>query len=482
MARMNRADVVIVGGGFVGMAAAAALSNGRRRIVVLEARAGADPRFRGELIHPPGVQVLAGLGLLEPLIQTGGVPVSGFAVVLDQARPSRVLRYDEVPRGATRGLAIAHQDMVASLRREAMKRPGVEFHAGQRVEGLLHDQGRIAGVFTARGDEVRADLTIVAEGRHSRLRRALGFAEETSLLSFTAALLVEGARLPYPDFGHVFLGTWGPILAYHIGAQRIRMCVDLPVTAGKGQTAVQRFLTSETAPSVPEPLRGDLLRALREGPVEMCANHAIYTQRCTAPGVALVGDSGGCSHPLTATGMTIGLNDIRVLADELDQGGPTDAALARYQRRRYAFVRAREILAQGMYDVFRGGDVGARALRSGLFRYWGGSPRARATSLALLSGHESHMLSFVAEYLNVVGQSAASVLEDDLDTPGIRGRTAALRGLLRTAYIELERTATMVYKDVQGRRTPQPIELSASARGPSAPRPATSEPETRFET
>jgi squalene monooxygenase len=410
------------------------------------------------------------------------VPVAGFAVVLDQARPSRVLRYDEVPHGAARGLAIAHQDMVASLRREVVKRPGVEFHAGQRVEGLLHDQGRIAGVFTARGDEVRADLTIVAEGRHSKLRRALGFAEETQLLSFTAALLVEGARLPYSDFGHVFLGTWGPILAYHIGSQRVRMCVDLPVTAGKGQSAVQHFLTSEDAPNVPEPLRGHLLRTLREGPVEMCANHAIYTQRCTAPGVALVGDSGGCSHPLTATGMTIGLNDIRVLTDELDQGGPTDAALARYQRRRYAFVRAREILAQGMYDVFRGGDVGARALRSGLFRYWGGSPRARATSLALLSGHESDMLSFVSEYLNVVGQSAASVLSDELETPGIRGRTAALRGLLRTAYIELERTVTMVYKDVQGRRTPQPIVLSAPARRASAPRPATSEPETRFET
>jgi squalene monooxygenase len=484
MTRGNRADVVIVGGGFVGMAAAAALSDGRRRIVVLEARAGADPRFRGELIHPPGVEVLRGLGLLEPLIQAGGVPVAGFAVVLDEDRPSRVLRYEEVPHGAPRGLAIAHQDMVAALRREVVKRPGVEFHAGQRVEGLLHDEGRIAGVYTAQGTEVPADLTIVAEGRHSKLRRALGFAEETQLLSFTAALRLEGARLPYPSYGHVFLGTWGPILAYHIGDPGVRMCIDLPVTTGKGHEAVQRFLTAECAPSVPEPLRGALLRAIRKEPLEICANHAIYTQRCTAPGVALVGDSGGCSHPLTATGMTIGLNDIRVLADELDEGGPTDAALTRYQRRRYAFVRAREILAQGMYDVFRGGDAGAKALRSGLFRYWGGSPRARATSLALLSGHDSRLIVFVSEYLNVVGQSAASVLGGASDTPGLRGRAATLRGLVRTAYTEFDRTVSMVYKDVKARRTPQPIVLSAATRGARASlSPATAAgPETRFET
>jgi 2-polyprenyl-6-methoxyphenol hydroxylase-like FAD-dependent oxidoreductase len=64
---MSDSDVVIVGGGFVGLAAAAALADSRRRIVVLEARAGADPRFRGELIHPHGVAVLEGLGLRAPL-------------------------------------------------------------------------------------------------------------------------------------------------------------------------------------------------------------------------------------------------------------------------------------------------------------------------------------------------------------------------------------------------------------------------------
>src|SRR5689334_1408000 len=74
-------DIIIVGGGLTGSALAAALADGRRRIVVLEARKGRNPRFNGELIHPHGVDQLDTLGFLGPLHEAGGVDVSGFAVV-----------------------------------------------------------------------------------------------------------------------------------------------------------------------------------------------------------------------------------------------------------------------------------------------------------------------------------------------------------------------------------------------------------------
>ena len=462
---MDRADVVIVGGGFAGLCAARALAathgragaGGAARVVVLEARTGADPRFRGELIHPPGVRVLADLGLHAALLDAGGTEVDGFSVVLENGAPPIVLPYTEVRGGAPRGLAISHPRMVARLRQEVA--PQVELCTGVRVAELSREGSRVVGVRTAEGREIRAPLTIVADGRHSKLRGALGFPDETRLLSFTAALLVEGAELPCPRYGHVFLGTWGPILAYAIGGGQVRMCIDLPIDAGKGEAAVAAFLRTECAPSVPEPLRSAMLRALVESPPEICANHAIKTRRCTAPGVALVGDSGGCSHPLTATGMTVALNDIRTLAAELSRGGSVDVALERYQTARYEFVRAREILADGLYDVFRRGDDGARAVRSGLSRYWTSSPRARAASLALLSGHESGLRAFVAEYLWVLGESAASVFGGAgsaaaASAPG--GRRAALTGLARTAYDQLGRTASLVYAEMVRRGAPEP--------------------------
>jgi squalene monooxygenase len=470
---MARTDVVVVGGGFAGLCAAAALADGRRRVTVLEARTGTDPRFRGELIHPPGVTVLSRLGLHEPLLRAGGVPVEGFAVVLESGSAPIPLAYREVTGGAPRGLAIAHQDMVACLRAEVARRPGVEMRIGARVAELLGAPGRVEGVRTAAGEEIRAPLTVVAEGRHSKLRRALGFAEETELLSFTAALVTERVALPREGFGHVFLGPWGPILAYAIDARRVRMCLDLPVGESKGPEAVKAFLRTECAPSVPEPLRSAMLRALETEAPEICANHKITTHRCAAPGVALVGDSGGCSHPLTATGMTIALNDIRALSEALDRGDPTDEALERYQRQRYGFSRAREILAEGLYDVFRRGDEGARAVRGGLTRYWTSGPRARAASLALLSGHESRLRAFVAEYLWVVGASAAGVVGG-----AATGCRAMLDGLGHTAYDQLARTVTLVYRDTV-RRAPQPIAAISEAwaargapRGRAAAAPA----------
>ncbi len=132
---MERADVVIVGGGFAGLCAARALSrwglcpqtpgSGLRldpgagpqapgsagpRIVLLEARTGADPRFRGELIHPPGVRILAGLGLHAPLLEAGGAHVEGFSVLLENGVPPIVLPYTEVRGGAPRGIAISHPE------------------------------------------------------------------------------------------------------------------------------------------------------------------------------------------------------------------------------------------------------------------------------------------------------------------------------------------------------------------------------------
>jgi 2-polyprenyl-6-methoxyphenol hydroxylase-like FAD-dependent oxidoreductase len=483
---MERADVVIVGGGFAGLCAARALSNsafGRRakRIVVLEARTGADPRFRGELIHPPGVRILSELGLHASLLDAGGTDVGGFAVVLEHAVPPIVLPYTEVRGGHPHGLAISHPDMVARLRREVTKNPIVELRTGARVAEVLQEGDRVVGVRMADGGEIRAPLTVVAEGRHSKLRRALGFADETRLLSFTAALLVEGGRLPQPAYGHVFLGVHGPILAYDIGGGRVRMCVDVPVDVDKGQAAVAAFLRAECAPSVPEPLRSAMLRALVEAPPEICANHAIKTHRCAGKGVALIGDSGGCSHPLTAAGMTIALNDLRTLARELSRGekdddtssiGPIDAALERYQAARYEFVRAREILADGLYDVFRRGDDGARAMRSGLSRYWTSGARARAASLALLSGHESRMRAFVAEYLWVVGESAFSVLGGALDTAVVGGRRAALTGLARTAVDQLQRTVSLGYTELLRRAAPKERLKAVTARSVAAAPPS----------
>ena len=467
---MSDADLVIVGGGLTGSSLAAALATrataeGRSlRILVLEARAGRGPRFAGELIHPTGIDVLDASGLLDglraPARGHAGVAVRGFAVVPGGGAPTAMLSYAEIPGTRSYGFAMEHHDMVAELRRQASGRAGVEVRTGVRVTGVLRDKGRVVGVTVAKvGEgagssdeeyEIRAPLVLVAEGRHSRLRRAIGIEDHARLLSYTAAVLVDRSTLPESAYGHIFLGAPGPILAYPVadagdGAAAIRMCIDVPtLPADKGTAAMAQHLRDAYALHLPEPLRGDFLRALDERPPEVAANQAIYVDRCVAPGAALVGDSGGCSHPITAAGMTICLVDIRILVEELAQtrlgAGPDgaaldasiDAALGRYQERRFRFVRAREILADALYEVFRGNDEGTRAILAGMLRYWQGGGRARAASLALLSGAESGLPAFLAEYMRVVGYSTTGALLGRV--PGnastFAGRRRSLSGLV----------------------------------------------------
>jgi len=69
------------------------------------------------------------------------------------------------------------------------------------------------------------------------------------------------------------------------------------------------------ADHVPDGIRGPMIDALKQLHFEACATHAISTDACAAPGVALVGDAGGCSHPLTASGMTNAMNDLMTLSE-----------------------------------------------------------------------------------------------------------------------------------------------------------------------
>jgi 2-polyprenyl-6-methoxyphenol hydroxylase-like FAD-dependent oxidoreductase len=203
----------------------------------------------------------------------------------------------------------------------------------------------------------------------------------------------------------VFVGAPGPILAYPYGRNRVRMVIDIPLNKTHGRASIASYVRENYATHVPGALSREMESALDRGDFASSANHAISTEACAVSGAALVGDAGGCSHPLTATGMTTALHDITTLVDCLTAHGLTDQALVTYQKQRYRFVRAREVFAHSLYDVLRGAGPGARAMRDGVFRYWRHQERARRVSMQILSGDDSSPATFLAEYARVVAIS-----------------------------------------------------------------------------
>jgi hypothetical protein len=273
------------------------------------------------------------------------------------------------------------------------------------------------------------------------------------------ALPIEGDVLPEPEHGHVFVGAPGPILAYGYEPGKVRMCIDVPLDgpssqsrahangasngasghtngtpahATGGREAIARFLAERYAPILPSAMRAAMLVAL-EHPMASAANHAIYTDACAVSGAVLVGDAGGCSHPITATGMTTALHDVTTLAACVSEHGLTDDALVAYQRRRYRFVRAREAFTHSLYEVLRGSGPGARALQEGIFFYWRAGERGRRVSMDVLSGDEESVATFAAEYLRVVAASSWLVCGKAMREGGLPLVAQHLRSVLQTA-------------------------------------------------
>lgn len=438
-------DIAIVGAGFTGALAAAALADGNRRIVVLDAHPAGRPQFGGELIHAAGVDMLVDLKLWPILAHADGERIDGFRVTAHADDPPVALPYRDVPTRRPGGLSIEHHDAVARVRAHLASCQGVDLRTGQRIVDVIWKDGRVAGVRTAAGEEIRAALTLIADGRHSKLRKAIGIRARHRAVSLSAIVRAKNESMPARGYAYVCLGAPGPMLAYGLHHQDVRFCIDVPIAANVTRERVALQLREHYMPALPWALRGQLARALESGPVDLCGNHIVETQRCTVPGAALLGDAAGCSHPLTASGMTNSLSDIRILAEELRAGGTLGDALARYELRRYRFVRIREILAEGLYEAFRAEGAGARAIQMGILRYWRTSPRGRATTVALLSGDDARLTTFVAEYLRVITQSIqGGVLRPAADR-SLRSRAHFLAGLVRDSLGLLNRVGNEVY-------------------------------------
>lgn len=438
-------DVIVAGGGFTGCVVAHALARQGRSVVVVEAKPGAvHRRLAGELMHPAGAAILERLGLLAPLHRAGGIDVAGFAVYPGgPEQDPTLLAYREIGDVPAHGLAIPHHTLVETLRELAAARPGVSFVQG-RVDAVLESQGRVFGARiedrSGEAREIYSTLLVVADGRHSRLRKQLGLDPEERRVSFSGGATVPAAALPVPGHGHIFLGAWGPVLAYPVSATEARMVFDLPPDFSEGRRdRLAAHLREHYVPLLPEGFRPAVLEAVaRPETLQIAPNYRMAASRVHVPGAVLVGDACGCNHPMTAAGMTNALSDIRHLlapAEEyLGAAGSRDEPLRRYERDRLPFAETRALLARALYEVFRSPEPGARALRDGVFRAWEQSPRFRRETLSLLGGTATSPAIFAQQYLRVV----AGAMGRTVRAAPSEGRLRTLIGIGRQSVAHLD--------------------------------------------
>jgi squalene monooxygenase len=443
-------DILIVGGGIAGTVAALALADGRRRIVILEAGGCQGPRFGGEFVQPLGVDLLQRIGALRRLFASGAVSVEGFVIYGDPSGSHQVsvrLPYAEIGRHGgvdhAKGLALHCNLLVEALRKEATARKNIWFRPFTRVASLLWEKKRITGVRDASGVNWLAPLTLIAQGRHAPLRIALGRSEKPRPISLSVGVTVPGDCLPIRGYAHIFLGTGGdssgPVIALPLAPECIRVSIDLPAHTDRASLATRIF--TRHVDGLPLELTAALRDSLRREQFDVRVNCAFQTTRCAWPGLVLIGDAAGCTHPVTGTGMTTCLVDAWTLSEELrdidfdnlrlrNGTKSLDAALACYQSRRYRFARPREVLADTLYEVFCGSDDATRAIRRALQLYWRASRRARSVSLKLLAGDSSSSKELCIEYLRISLRSFVDILRCPAASPHFLERFLELAGPL----------------------------------------------------
>jgi Flp pilus assembly protein TadD len=170
----------IAGGGPAGMMLGFLLARAGIEVMVLEKHADFLRDFRGDTIHPSTFEVVHELGVLEALLkrphqqlpQLSAQIGSAEVVLADFSRLSTQCRY----------IALMPQwDFLNFLAEQARRYPTFHLRMQAEVTGLIEDAGRVVGVRakTPGGAlEIRAEVTVGADGRNSIVRDCSGLKVE----------------------------------------------------------------------------------------------------------------------------------------------------------------------------------------------------------------------------------------------------------------------------------------------------------------
>lgn len=366
-------DIVIVGGGPVGMTMALALSRSMRglRVALVDRREPAVPNDQRAFAIAAGVQhVFDALGIW------GGV--------VHEAEPIREMRITDSGAGdisrplflsfggeARRGEPFAHMVPNRALAAALVGRlaGAVEVIAPAEVAGFSGD-GELARIDLKDGRTIRAPLAIAADGAMSALRAMAGIGTVAHDYRQMGIVTTITHELPHQGVAYEHFRPAGPFASLPLQPVDGRNRSSLVWTETPEAAARYRDMPLDAVALAIEEVMGSTLgRVTVEDRLQAFPLSLRLARSFVGPRLALIGDAAHVVHPVAGQGLNLGLKDVaaltEVVIDALRLGQDPGAAdvLARYERWRRFDTALMAMVTDSMNRLFSNDVAPVRALR-----------------------------------------------------------------------------------------------------------------------
>ena len=334
-------DVIILGGGLVGLTLAIALdAHGIGSIVVdpadPAATLGAGFDGRASAVASAPQRMLEAIGVAARL-EGQGCPIAAIQVS-DGLAPGGLV-FDPDPQDGAVGVMYENRLLRVALREAALAAPRVTLLMPASPTAVARDEAGVR-VTLADGREAKARLLVGAEGRRSPTREAAEIKVARWSYDHSAIIGSVTHERPHEGIAHEIFYPEGPFA--------ILPLTDAP--DGRHRSAIVWTVRAEDAAAMLDlPDRAFAAEAAKRmggrlGAIEAASPRMSYplgfhhAARITGERLALVGDAAHGIHPIAGQGLNLGFRDVAALVEVLVEGARLgldfgDAQLlARYER------------------------------------------------------------------------------------------------------------------------------------------------------
>jgi 2-polyprenyl-6-methoxyphenol hydroxylase-like FAD-dependent oxidoreductase len=339
----------IVGGGPAGMMLGYLLGRAGVDTIVLEKHADFFRDFRGDTVHPSTLQVMDELGLIDGFLKLPHQQLQK----MDGKFGESSIRMADLSRLKVKYPFIAFMpqwDFLNFLRESGRRFPTLTVMMNTEVTDLIGSADAVAGVKadTSEGPvEIRADLTIGCDGRHSIVRQRANLAVEEIGAPMDVLWFRVGKRTYESESVFARLEAGKMMVTFDRGDYW-----QCAYVIAKGQYDAVRTRGIDAFRGKV----GDMAPILKSGisdvktwdDVKLLTVAINRLKRWTRPGLLCIGDAAHAMSPVGGVGINLAVQDAvaaaNLLAEKLRHGCPSEYELDAVRRRRAFPVRVTQAM------------------------------------------------------------------------------------------------------------------------------------------